>query len=117
MRSSVYKRKRKNTASEGAAYEKHCEAKMRWRGWLSVQRIGKSGDYGADIIAKSWFFQKIVVQCKHYRGKVGVKAVQEVAAARIYYSANRAAVATNSTFTKQAVKLAQKCGVELWERF
>lgn len=44
-------------------------------------------------------------------------ATQEVNAARQYYGASRAAVATNTTFTKQAKQLAARCGVELWERF
>ena len=62
-------------------------------------------------------FTKIVVQCKHYSKPVGVRAIQEVNAARKYYNASRAAVATNSTFTKQARALAKRCGVELWERY
>lgn len=82
-----------------------------------MRRIGKSGDYGADVIARGFLFTKIVVQCKHYSKPVGVRAVQEVNAARQYYGASRAAVATNSTFTRQAKQLAKRCGVELWERY
>lgn len=103
--------------NRGTAYEKHCAAKMGMRGFCFVKIVGRSGDFGADIIARGWFFQKIVVQCKHYRRHVGVKAVQEVSAARQYYKASRAAVATNGTFTRQAKELARRCGVELWERF
>lgn len=107
-------RKRKRN---GTAYEFHVARKMRWRGFIFVKHCGKSGDFGADIIARTLFFTKIVVQCKSYKGKVGVKAVQEVTAARIYYGATRAAVATNSTFTKNAEKLANACGVELWRKY
>lgn len=82
-----------------------------------MRRIGKSGDYGADVIARGFLFTKIVVQCKHYSKPVGVRAVQEVNAARQYYGASRAAVATNTTFTKQAKMLAKRCGVELWEKY
>jgi restriction system protein len=91
--------------------------KMRFRGFLFVRRIGKSGDFGADIIARGFLFSKIVVQCKNYSHPVGVRAVQEVNAARRYYGASRAAVATNNTFTKQAIELAKKCEVELWQKF
>ncbi len=104
-------------SSTGKRYEKHCARKMRWRGWLFVRRIGGAGDFGADIIARGFLLSKIVVQCKHYARPVGVKAVQEVCAARLYYGASRAAVATNSTFTRGARKLAQRCGVELWQRY
>lgn len=103
--------------NDGTKYEKHVANKMRWRGWMFVQHIGKSNDYGADVIARGFMFTKIVVQCKCYTGKVGVSAVQEVNAARQYYGASRAAVATNSTFTRQAKELSKKCGVELWERY
>lgn len=108
---------RKSKSKNGAAYEQHVANKMRLHGFLFVQQCGKSGDYGADIIARTFFMSKIVVQCKKYSGKVGVKAVQEVIAARQYYRASRAAVATNSTFTKNAVELAKACGVELWEQY
>ena len=107
-------RKRK---SNGKAYEEYCAYRMGCCGFFDIKHIGKSGDYGADIIAMGNMFMRIVVQCKHYSKPVGVKAVQEVNAARMYYGTHRAAVATNSTFTKQAKALARKCGVELWERF
>jgi HJR/Mrr/RecB family endonuclease len=90
---------------------------MRLKLFMFVRVIGKPCDYGADIIARGFLFSKIVVQCKHYSRPVGVRAVQEVNAARIYYGASRAAVATNNTFTKHARELARKCNVELWERF
>ena len=109
--------KRKSKRNDGTAYEQHVAQKMKWLGWFYVRQIGKSGDFGADITAYNLFMTKIVVQCKNYKEKVGVRAVQEVIAARQYYRAERAAVATNSTFTRQAKQLAKKCNVELWERF
>jgi restriction system protein len=103
--------------TSGERYERHVARKMRWRLWLFVRRIGKSGDYGADVIARGFLFTKIVVQCKCDSKPVGVKAIQEAYAAKCYYGASRAAVATNTTFTKQAKTLAKRCGVELWERY
>lgn len=102
----------------GKDYEKHCAMKMRLRGYWFVRVCGKSHDFGADITARKFLlFGKVVVQCKHYSKPVGVKAVQEVIAARQYYGASIAAVATNSTFTKAAKQLAERCGVKLWERY
>lgn len=100
----------------GKDYEQHCALKMRLHGYLFVRKVGKSGDFGADIIARR-LFRKIVVQCKCYSKPVGVKAIQEVVAARQYYGASIAAVATNSTFTKQARQLAKRCNVKLWEHY
>ena len=54
---------------------------------------------------------------KHYKGKVGVHAVQEAIAAKQYYRASKAIVVTNSTFTKAAKGMAKRCHVKLKERF
>jgi Predicted endonuclease distantly related to archaeal Holliday junction resolvase and Mrr-like restriction enzymes len=112
------KRRRRRKSNDGAAYEKHVMRKMRLHLWLFVRQCGKTNraDFGGDIIAYG-LLGKIVVQCKCYSGKVGVKAVQEVCAAKLYYGASRAAVATNSEFTKAAKELAHRCGVRLWERY
>lgn len=113
----MHRRKRRGT--DGAAYEKHVARKMRMHLWLFVRRCGKAtqADFGGDITALGFLFTKIVVQCKCYNKPVGVKAVMEVNAARRYYHASRAAVATNSVFTKQAKELARKCNVALWEHY
>ena len=118
MRKRKTKRKTQ-TRKSGGDYELHCISKMRMHGYLYVKQCGNSStpDFGADIVARGFMFAKIVVQCKYYSKPVGVRAVQEVNAARQYYGASRAAVATNSTFTKAARELAKRCNVELWEGF
>jgi len=45
--------------------------------------------------------------------KVGVRAVQEVAAAKAHYRADKAAVIASGDYTDQAVRLARSNGVEL----
>ena len=57
----------------------------------------------------------MAVQAKRYAKPVGVKAVQEVAAARSFYGASGAAVITNGAFTPAARRLAASCRVELWD--
>ena len=110
----------KNTKRKGDKYEKHCAMKFRVRG-CSVERIGASGDMGADLIIKTFFFRKLaIVQCKYLSGKtskVGTRAIQEAYTARQYYGARKAIVCTNRRFTKNAVKLANICNVKLYERF
>ena len=100
----------------GQKYERKVARKMRWHGYFFVRVVGKSGDFGADIIARDLLLRKVVVQCKCYHGKVGVAAVQQVIAAKAYYRARRCIVATNSRFTSAARKMADKCHVTLWER-
>ena len=102
---------------DGYQYERHVAQKIKWRGFIFVKRIGKSGDYGADVVARDLLLRKVVIQCKHYSGKVGVSAVQQVIAAKQYYRASVAVVATNSQLTRHARKLAERCGVKIWEHF
>ncbi|MHA1213355.1 MAG: restriction endonuclease, partial [Candidatus Heimdallarchaeota archaeon] len=72
-------------------------------------------DYGADLILER-FGERTVVQAKRRKQSIGVKAVQEVATAKKYYSAHKALVVISSTFTKNAKELAKSNNVELWNR-
>ncbi len=82
---------------------------------MQAKATPAENDWGADVVVDGPE-GRIVVQCKHWRRVVGVKAVQEVSAARSYYHADRAIVVTNSNFTRQAEDLALSCRVELWPR-
>ena len=101
----------------GEQFERYVMERLAAFGFRYISGTSKSGDYGADIICYDGWFCKVVIQCKCYDSPVGVKAVQEVNAARQHYRASRAIVITNNTFTKPAITLAQECGVELWEKF
>ena len=56
---------------------------------------------------------KYVIQVKFYNNPVGNKAVQEVVASIGMYKVNKGIVVTNSTFTPQAVELAEANNIEL----
>ncbi len=71
-------------------------------------------DGGADLILEKSAV-KTVVQAKRYSESVGVAAVQQVVAAIKLYEAHRACVVTTSTFTPQAVQLAEVNDVLLIE--
>lgn len=79
-----------------------------------VMATAATGDFGADLVLTK-FNKKIVVQCKLYSSPVGIKAVQEVVAAKNMYQANHAMVVTNSTYTKAAIETALAHRVELWD--
>ncbi len=77
-------------------------------GFNDIQSTKKSGDYGADLI--SWRSkQKFVIQSKRYNRPVGLKAVQEVYAARKHYKTDCCMVASNQSFTHAAQNLALSC--------
>jgi len=80
-----------------------------------VKKTPDSGDFGADLYMEK--DGKIyVVQAKRYKSKVGIKAVQEIVAAKSYYNAEYAIVVTNNYFTEAAKELAKKNNVILCER-
>ncbi|WP_082487553.1 restriction endonuclease [Methylobacterium sp. Leaf89] len=96
---------------EGIAYERYCAGRLREAGW-NARATQASGDQGADIVAEQ-AGTRLVVQCKRYGRPVGNGAVQEIAAAMRYWSADMAAVVSNAGFTPAARKLAAATGVRL----
>jgi len=97
----------------GYDFEEYLKNLFELLGYTAIQ-TSLSGDQGADLIL-SKDDEKIVVQAKKYEGKVSNKAVQEVAAAKNYYEADKAMIVTNSSFTKSAIELAFSNDVELWD--
>lgn len=99
---------------DGFQFEYYLNELFKSNGYSS--KVTKSrGDYGADLILKK-NGSTIAVQAKRYSKAVGIKAIQEIAAARGFYKADKAWVVTNNTFTKHATTLAQSLGVELIDR-
>lgn len=99
---------------DGHEYEHACAQYLKRTGFTNVQVTKASGDQGIDVIATKG--KKYGIQCKYYTGNVGNKAVQEAYAGAKFYGCDVAVVMTNSTFTKSAKELAEKLGVELWEK-
>jgi restriction system protein len=82
---------------------------------FDVETTPYQGDYGADLIL-TWNGVRIAVQAKRTSRLVGVRAVQEVVAAKAFYDCERAMVVTNGYFTEQAIVLAHANGVSLRSR-
>lgn len=74
-----------------------------------------SADQGVDLIFERGGL-RTGVQVRRRKKKIGNSAVQAVFSGKFYYSCGKALVITNSYFTRAAKKLAEKCGVELWDR-
>lgn len=98
----------------GFDFETYMAKHFKRKGY-KVINTPKTGDYGADLILTKRM-KKSVVQIKRYNGKVGVKAIQEVIAAKSYYNAKNAYVVSNSFFTNSAITLAKKTNVKLIDR-
>lgn len=78
--------------------------------------VTKAGhDFGADLVIERDGV-KTAVQAKRYDTNISISAVQEVFAAAAYYDCDSSMVITNSYYTSSAKKLAEKIGVELWDR-
>ena len=96
----------------GIDFENHLADLLKKNGFDSVTGTPKTGDQGADLIAKR-NGKTIIIQAKRYAGTVGNKAVQEVIGAINFYNGDEGWVITNSSFTKSARELANKSGIKL----
>lgn len=72
-------------------------------------------DYGADVILER-DNTRTAVQAKRYNHSAGVEAIQQVVAAKAVYDCSEAKVVTTSLYTRQALFLAEKNKVEVWDR-
>ncbi len=98
---------------DGIEFENCCIEHFKKLGY-KAEPTATSGDFGADILLRK-NGRLTVVQCKRYKDKVGVSAVQEVVGALGYYKADSAMVITNSRYTPAARELAKANNVELWD--
>ena len=116
-RSNFYRNNSQNdkqffTSSEkGITFEKECSIILENSSWIT-EFTPKTGDKGADIIAKKGKI-KLVVQCKFYEKPVGSDAVQQIYTAKSFFDATIAAVVSKSGFTKSAEQIAEKTNVLL----
>lgn len=99
------------TGYEFESFLKNLFSKMGYQ----VEQTRLSGDQGADLVVVK-FGEKTVIQAKHFGGKVGNKAVQEILAAMSLYQAHKGMVITNNYFTPAAVELANANNIELVDR-
>jgi hypothetical protein len=96
---------------DGLEFEHWVSQRLNERNWESYVTRG-SGDQGIDVVATKYGVS-IGIQCKRYSGPVGNKAVQEAFSGAKHMSLNKAAVLSNSNFTKSAKELAASTGVLL----
>lgn len=105
------KKKAYYARKSGDDFELMTEMLLHTEGY-KTEHIGKSGDYGIDIIATDKSGMKIAIQCKcNVHGMTSVKAVQEVYAGGRYYDLEHFAVVAFGEVSANAVRMAKKLGV------
>lgn len=100
---------------DGTQFEQYLHYWYKRHGYYHIRLTQKTRDYGADLTMRKGL-HKIVVQAKRYDRPIGVHAVQQALAAKAYYKADEAIVATNNYFTPSAKKLAEVNAVILMDR-
>lgn len=102
---------REDNVIAGEVYE-HAVKKALQNNGYSCELVGKTGDFGVDIIAEC-DGNRIAIQCKNHGSPNGVECVQEVYAGGRYYGLDKFAVVSKSGFTDAASKMAKVLGVYL----
>lgn len=98
----------------GKDFEKMLIEKFKSLGF-SAQHTATTGDFGADIIVDTNDDTRFIIQCKRFKNKVNLKAVQEVVASLKHYNGDIGIVITNNGFLSSAISLAESNGIELWD--
>lgn len=87
-------------------------------GFRRVQRVGRSGDLCADLIAVDSSGRDVVIQCKRHAtaSKIGSPDIQKfLGMTVVHHRASRGIFVTTSEFTKPAIELANSHPIELWD--
>lgn len=100
----------------GIEFENFIAELLRKNSYENVNVTKQSGDGGVDITAINTEGEKIAIQCKRVKSKVGNKAIQEIFLGKKIYKCKKGMVITNSFFTKPAYEAALKTGIVLWNR-
>ncbi|MCS6767491.1 MAG: restriction endonuclease [Candidatus Nitrosocaldus sp.] len=89
---------------------------LRAMNYRDVRVVGGSGDLAVDITARLGR-DRVVIQCKRYTGrKVTSPEMQMFIGMMVTeYKAAKGIYVTTSSFTRDAMELARKHGIELWD--
>ncbi|WP_076011019.1 restriction endonuclease [Alteromonas abrolhosensis] len=99
------------TYAKGIAFENEVNIFLQTLGF-ETETTPTSGDFGVDLILLSpENGSRTAVQCKDFKGEVGVSAIQEVFAGKMHYQCEKAMVIGRDGFGKAALSLAESTGV------
>ncbi len=81
----------------------------------AVERLGRSGDHGIDLLVRSKDGEKWVVQCKRWKASVGEPTVRDLYGVMHHEGASRAFLMTTGSFTPAAIAWAQEKPITLYD--
>lgn len=95
----------------GGEFEREIAAVLEGAGFV-VERVGATGDQGADVLATKDGL-RFAIQCKDHGKPVGNASVQQALSAKAHYVTDYAIVCASNGFTKSAKALAATANVLL----
>jgi restriction system protein len=91
-------------AMSGQDFEHFIADLLRDEGCRHVEVVGRSGDQGADITARTKDGRKIAVQCKRQAGSVGADRIRNlIGAVHCAYTGHQAVLVASARFTRPAL--------------
>ncbi len=81
-----------------------------------VLQVGGAGDEGVDLVCKDTDNNEIIVQCKRYKGKVGISTIRDFYGALVHRHALKGYIVTSGEFTEPAIRWAADKPIELISR-
>lgn len=83
-------------------FEKFVGQLLAANGYYDVEHVGRSGDHGADLIARDGQGNQIIVQCKKYStgNNVGERNIMDLSVSITHYETQRGIFVTTSVFTQ-----------------
>jgi restriction system protein len=91
----------------------------------AAKRTGTTGDHGVDVVVETKKGEKLVVQCKRWRGNVGEPVVRDFYGVMQHEKADKGIIVTTGSFTPQAREWAKGKPIllhdgqeflQIWER-
>jgi restriction system protein len=84
--------------------------------YKDVKVVGGSGDLAIDVIAR-YNNRRVVLQCKRYNERKVTSPEMQMFIGMIVteHNADKGIYVTTSSFTRDAVMLARRHGIELWD--
>lgn len=89
----------------GEEFEELTAELLRRDGFHSVRVVGRAGDRGVDVLARSPDGRDVAVQCKRQKNKVTADRVRNlIGALQVTYPGHLGVLVTNNGFTAQAIE-------------
>lgn len=81
----------------------------------AVERLGRSGDHGLDLLVRTRDGEKWVVQCKRWKASVGEPIVRDLYGVMHHEGASQAFLMTTGAFTPAAISWAEDKPITLYD--